>query len=649
MAIAEPIARESLAAAAPAAPSAPRRIHRPVLPKVLTDAATATAGARWASSYAAHAAAFHLVRVPAYGLRLVTLAPRGAWRAVRAGAVFALDLDGRPDYVTARRAAANDPARLVQLVEHRRDMLARRRMLLGLPLVVLLVGAVVGWLMTGPALHAAAVAALVALLGVAEARAARVPVTKHAADVVESPPLSFPVLREALAACGVPNLRADAVRFPEDVTRDGAASRAAVDLPVPAAAVIAKRSQLAAALRRPLSCLWLEPAPEVHEARLIVWALDRPVKPRPWPLLRSGEVNVFRPVVVGVDQLGRQVSVTLAGVHGVCGGVPGSGKSAWLRLVALAFALDPRASLHIIDGKGGGDFGALAPLCTTYVAGDEPEDLDTVAATLRGLQADMRRRYKILRAMPNVVKVTDELATADPRLRPVLLLVDESQVPFEDKARGAELAELTADLVRRGRAVGVHVWVGTQRPDSVSLPTPIRSNVQLRFALRLMDSDSTDMTLGTSSYKAGYRPTVFGRSDVGTGWLKGDSDDPQIVRAAFVSPEDAEAVVRRALAAREGVERPTLPADVEQAGSVVEHLAALWPTTVDRLWCDDMAGMLREAFPTTYGNLTAESLGRLLRDHGLPVRKVNQTRDGRRYNRAGMLRAELTTPDAVTL
>ena len=128
---------------------------------------------------------------------------------------------------------------------------------------------------------------------------------------------------------------------------DGPGWRAEVDLPygVTAAMVIDRRAQFASGLRRPLGAVWPEPVATEHEGRLEVFVGRTDLakaRQAPWPLLRSGEVNVFEPVPFGNDPRGRTVRAPLvfhnwlagrdpaAGQDGVCprAGLRGSARSA---------------------------------------------------------------------------------------------------------------------------------------------------------------------------------------------------------------------------------------------------------------------------------------------------------------------------------
>ena len=209
---------------------------------------------------------------------------------------------------------------------------------------------------------------------------------------------------------------------------------------------------------------------------------------------------------------------------GVIGAIPRMGKTFLLRLLCLAAALDQRTESHIYNLKGGSDLDALSHTAHAYRVGDDPDDIAYALKDLRELVNDMRRRYRTIRDLPQELapesKVTDEVASRKSfRLHPVLLAVDECQVWFEHPEHGKEFIELCTDLVKRGPAAGIMVWLATQRPDAGSIPPGVRDNAILRFCLKVTAQPANDMVLGTGMYKAGYRATVLGRRDLGVGFF----------------------------------------------------------------------------------------------------------------------------------
>src|SRR6266567_8734108 len=155
----------------------------------------------------------------------------------------------------------------------------------------------------------------------------------------------------------------NAITFPVEIHRDGPGHLAVVDLPygVEAADVIARRGRLASGLRLPLDQVWPEPAPG-HTGRLALWVGHEPasqMRQPPWPLIREGTVDVFKPFPFATDPRMNVIDAELIFRNWLDGGQPGSGKSFALRLKVLAAALDYRAELRGYELKGVGDFAVL--------------------------------------------------------------------------------------------------------------------------------------------------------------------------------------------------------------------------------------------------------------------------------------------------
>ena len=228
-----------------------------------------------------------------------------------------------------------------------------------------------------------------------------------------------------------------------------------------------------------------------------------------------------------------------------------------MRLFLLIAALDPRAELYAFDFKGTGDFGALEPVCHRYRAGDEDEDILYVlriAARAAGGAAPAGEGHQVPAALP-LPGVEGHPGAGERQ--------DASDCTRSSPgSMSARSPSSTRSTARRSKpspptwASAVPRWAwstlfGTQRPDAKSLPTGISANAVLRFCLKVMGQPANDMVLGTSMYKAGYRATMFSRSDRGICWMAGEGDDPRIVASAFVDAVGAETVVARARKMRE--------------------------------------------------------------------------------------------------
>jgi hypothetical protein len=98
---------------------------------------------------------------------------------------------------------------------------------------------------------------------------------------------------------------------------------------------------------------------------------------------------------VGVDELGEGVYLQCRNQSGVVvGGLPGSGKSAWVSFAVSSLAQRSDVQWLLIDGKGGHDVEALAPRAYRYLSADEACDLECVRDALGSVHTLMRERLK---------------------------------------------------------------------------------------------------------------------------------------------------------------------------------------------------------------------------------------------------------------
>lgn len=184
------------------------------------------------------------------------------------------------------------------------------------------------------------------------------------------------------------------------------------------------------------------------------------------------------------------------GPHGLIAGTTGAGKSELLQTIVatLAVANTPdEMTFVLIDYKGGSAFKDCVRLPHTV---GMVTDLDShlVERALASLGAELKRREHLLAAAgaKDIEDFTD-LRRRDPSLAALprlLLVIDE----FASMVR--ELPDFVTGLVniaQRGRSLGIHLLLATQRPSGVVSPE-IRANTNLRIALRVTDgAESTDV------------------------------------------------------------------------------------------------------------------------------------------------------------
>jgi S-DNA-T family DNA segregation ATPase FtsK/SpoIIIE len=665
--IREPADRESVDVT-PAAPGAPvdlpahprtfatvtaRPQHlKPIVPASLRSAAGRHALAQWALRYAGHAALYHLVRGPKYAAKTALWAPWGAVRT--AGRVLYWATAEEGNWHLRQQATSRGDAEVWLKLDRQRQGQARWRwwvvaagaLVLVLALVLLYSSLLpwwASWMVLG---------VLVPVL----ARAGR-PADRPLLDRVSVGQrfirLTAELTRAALVASGAGIKDAASVTFAREIYRDGPGHTAVVDLPPPVIAldVVDRRDRLAAGFRLPLDQVWPDPIRGEHPARLQIWVADRPVsamRQPPWPLLESGATDYFRPLPYGADIRLRPVAWLLDERNSLFGGVPGSGKSLAARNVLLGAVLDPLVIPVISELKGSGDFDMFEELCPPgmYVSGADDDSIRRSVPIIEWLHQQCEQRGPLIaryarEGLNTVKKLNRAMAERDERLRPVVALFDEYQELNSHSEVGKLASALLLSTIKRGRALGIHVIVATQRFDKDSLPKAISSLVTNRAALAVPAQPETDMILGTSAYRTGARPTAFVPGE-DSGWMvrAGFTAGFETIRASYVDDRAAERVCARALALRCGAGAPPMPR--VQLRNLAADVRKVWPAEVTGWWLADILAAL-QGLDDTYTEMTTDALSAALRAAGIRPASIHRKIDGKGTTRYGVQLADLTS------
>ena len=187
-----------------------------------------------------------------------------------------------------------------------------------------------------------------------------------------------------------------------------------------------------------------------------------------------------------------ELDLTRDGPHALIAGTTGSGKSELLKSIVASLAINNRPdamSFVLVDYKGGSAFKDCVALPHTV---GMVTDLDAhlVRRALASLAAELRRREHVF-ATAGAKDIEDYTALVGVApLARLVIVIDE----FASLAR--ELPDFVSGLVniaQRGRSLGIHLILATQRPSGVVSPE-IRANTNLRIALRVTDaSESSDV------------------------------------------------------------------------------------------------------------------------------------------------------------
>jgi len=233
--------------------------------------------------------------------------------------------------------------------------------------------------------------------------------------------------------------------------------------------------------------------------------------------------------IVGVNQHGLfSLNLDLDGPHALVAGTTGSGKSEFLRTFVSSIALSnspEQVVFLLVDYKGGSAFLSCKnlPHCVGMVT-----DLDNSLAerAIRSLNAELRRREAM---------ITHDAGAKDleeyRRLRPetpcpsLLIVIDEFAFLVKELP---DFVERLVDIAQRGRSLGVHLILATQRPSGVISPA-IQANTNLRVGLRVTSSTESNDVLGSPEAST-ISPRTKGRA-----FIRSGPQPPVEVQTAYIS------------------------------------------------------------------------------------------------------------------
>lgn len=248
------------------------------------------------------------------------------------------------------------------------------------------------------------------------------------------------------------------------------------------------------------------------------------------PINEAGGEGAPAGVPIGLDESGVVVlDLERGGPHALVGGTTGSGKSEFLRALALGWAASRSPSevtLLLVDFKGGATFAGLTELPHTVGL---VTDLDPIVAerALLSLRAELRRRERALAeaGVRDIAQQPDLLAR-------LVVLVDEFAALID---AFPDLHAPFADLSARGRSLGVHLVLCTQNPAG-AVRDAVAANCAVRIAFRLSASAGAGF-IGAEGRELAAAPA--GRAVIVT------AEGARSVQIATIDDADIAAVRRR--------------------------------------------------------------------------------------------------------
>lgn len=215
------------------------------------------------------------------------------------------------------------------------------------------------------------------------------------------------------------------------------------------------------------------------------WVLKRWKEDKPYGLAHP----------VGLDADGVfMIDLVEQGPHALIGGTSGAGKSELLQsMVASLITLYPPTRLNFlfVDYKGGAS-SAMFNAVPHTVGSVTNLNANLALRALTSLRAELNRRMALLEGR---AKDLEEMLTRFPDEAPASLVI----VVDEFATLVKEIPEFVAgivDIAQRGRSLGIHLILATQRP-SGSVNDNILANTNLRMSLRMLDGAESSAIIGS--------------------------------------------------------------------------------------------------------------------------------------------------------
>ena len=337
---------------------------------------------------------------------------------------------------------------------------------------------------------------------------------------------------------------------------------------------------------------------------------------------KAAKFNLQHPI--GIGQNGPfNIDLVADGPHMLIGGTSGAGKSELLMSMIASLAVHhppERVNFLFFDYKGGAGTQMFEALPHT-VGSVTNLDGDLALRALTSLRAEIEYRMRLITDEHNCKDIKEMWDKQPSKAPPALVLVFDEFATLVKEV--PEFINGVVDVAQRGRSLGVHLILATQRP-SGAINENIQANTNIRIALRMVDAAESASVLGAP--EAAEIPVPLR----GRGFVRLGPKQILPFQSAYTGAPSAE-VTRAPVEIRElGTEEVSGsndPTGVETQGErVVSEIVSLWAAlgrpAPRRPWRPDLPEVLPRNEVATDASATTDFVVGLLDD---PKRQAQPT------------------------
>ena len=190
-------------------------------------------------------------------------------------------------------------------------------------------------------------------------------------------------------------------------------------------------------------------------------------------------------------------------IHLLVAGQTGGGKTQFLRqLMATVLGQTRYAHIALVDMKGGIDFQSFLGLSNFEIATsyESAENLlDAVNSLFEERKSYLLKKNKTKWSDFSVKELSRDEALSGKPIGPILVIVDEMaelSKKATEKSSNSDLQEKIATIARLARFAGIHLILGTQRPDKNVIHMQSKDNIPTRICFSVPSVTASNLVIG---------------------------------------------------------------------------------------------------------------------------------------------------------